>query len=62
MSYLAEEAAIHLNVIEGISFPLGPHSVSWCLGGLLSSHVEFSVVDMVFTGCFVFKEWEKLFF
>lgn len=59
---MAKETAIQLNVIEGLYFPLSPLTVSWCLGGLLSSYLEISVVDVVLTGCFVFKGWEKLVF
>lgn len=59
---MAKETAFQLNVIEGLSFPLSFDTVSWCLGGLLCSHLEICVVDVVLAGCFVFKGWEKLFF
>lgn len=62
VSQMAKEAAIHLNVVEELSSPLSPHTVPWCLEGLLSSHLGISVVDMVLTGCFAFKGWQKIFF
>lgn len=60
VSQMEKEAAIHLNVVEELSFLLSRHTVPWCLDSLLSSHLGISVVDMVLTGCFAFKGWEKL--